>query len=292
LVALAELAGSPERLQTYPESLDHLVLVDTKALGVAGRKLAKGEGPAVETGAKGNGTLVGVDLDVTEGLVEVGGNDDIDGLDDTREVLVQILLLELQFEQSTVDLVDDDDRLDALTKSLTQDGLGLDADAFDGVDDDEGAVGDTQSGSDLGGEVDVAWGVDQVDEEVVLVDLDGDVLEILFVLQVCVQRNGGGLDGDASLLFIGTGIGEALLSSLGSRDDTGTLDERVGQSGLSMVDWELSARLSRCQAYSPCAMTDMFRTLAALSMSARIYALSILQWEECGCRHLVDGEAG
>ena len=247
----------------------------------------------METGAKGNGTLVGVDLDVTEGLVEVGGNDDIDGLDDTREVLVQILLLELQFEQSTVDLVDDDDGLDALTKSLTQDSLGLNADAFDGVDDDEGAVSDTKSGSDLGGEVDVAWGVDQVDEEVVLIDLDGDVLKILFVLQVCVQRNGGGLDGDASLLFIGTGIGEALLSSLGSRDDTGTLDERVGQSGLSMVDWELSARLLRRSGVLTVRNDRHVSDIGSLVHERTdLFIVNIGIVEESGYRYLIDGEAG
>jgi hypothetical protein len=257
--------------RTHPESLDHLVLVNAKSLGVPGRELAQSEGPAVETRAEGNGALVGVNLDIAEHLVEVGGNDDVDGLDDTREVLVQILLLQLQFEESAVDLVDDDDGLDTLTKSLTQHRLGLHAHAFDGVDDDEGAVSDTQRGSDLGRKVDVARGVDQVDEEVVLFDLDGDVLEILFVFQVRIQRNRGRLDGDASLLFVGTRVRKTLLSRLGSRDDTGTLDERVGQGGLSMVDFGVSARLERCSRALPCAMTDMFRTFAALSMSARIY---------------------
>jgi hypothetical protein len=104
----------------------------------------------VETGTESNGTLLGVDLDITEGLVVVGGNDDVDGLDDTGEVLVQVLLGELELEKGTVDLVDDDDGLDALTKSLTQDSLGLDAHTLDGVDDNESTVGDTESGSDLG----------------------------------------------------------------------------------------------------------------------------------------------
>jgi hypothetical protein len=103
----------------------------------------------VETGTEGNGTLLRVHLDITEGLVEVGGDNDVDGLNDTGEVLVQILLGDLELEKSTVDLVDDDNGLDTLTKSLAKHSLGLDADTFDGVDDDKRTIGDTESSSDL-----------------------------------------------------------------------------------------------------------------------------------------------
>jgi hypothetical protein len=125
------------------------LLVDTKLLGVTSGELTDGEGPAVKTGTEGDGTLLGVDLDITEGLVEVGGDDDVDGLNDTGEVLVKVLLGELELEKSTVDLVDDDNGLDALTKSLTEDGLGLDADTLNGVDDDKSTVSDTESGGNL-----------------------------------------------------------------------------------------------------------------------------------------------
>lgn len=134
---------------TYPETLHHLALVDTKLLGISDSELADSEGPAVQTGTESNGTLVRVDLDVTEGLVEVGGNDDVDGLNGSGEGLVQILLGDLKLEKSTIDLVDNDDRLDTLTKSLTEDSLGLDAHTFDGVDDDEGTISDTESSSDF-----------------------------------------------------------------------------------------------------------------------------------------------
>lgn len=103
----------------------------------------------MKTGTEGNGTLLGVNLDITEGLVKVGRDDDVDGLDDTREVLVKIFLGELELEESTIDLVDDNNGLNALTKSLTKDGLGLDAHTLNGVDDDESTVSDTESGSDL-----------------------------------------------------------------------------------------------------------------------------------------------
>lgn len=223
-------------MHTYPETVHHLVLVDTELLGVPVGKLADGESPAVETGTEGDGTLLGVDLDVTKRLVEVGGDDDVDGLDDTREVLVQVLLGELELEKSTVDLVDDDDGLDTLTERLAEDGLGLDADTLDGVDDDESTIGDTESSSDLRREVNVTGRVDQVDQEVVLGGGDGNVLEVLLVLEGGVQGDGGRLDGDTTLLLVGTGIGETSLTSLGGRDNTGTLDERVGEGGLSVID--------------------------------------------------------
>jgi hypothetical protein len=120
----------------------------------------------VETGAESDSAAVGVDLDVTEGLVEVGRDDNVDRLDGTREGLVEILLGDLELEERTVDLVDDDDGLDALTESLAKHSLGLDAHTLDGVDDDERTVGDTESSSDLGREINVTGRVDQVDQEV------------------------------------------------------------------------------------------------------------------------------
>jgi hypothetical protein len=50
---------------------------------------------------------------------------------------------------------------------LSKDSFRLDGDTFDGVDDDEGAVRDSQRCSDFGGEVDVAGRVDEIDEELV-----------------------------------------------------------------------------------------------------------------------------
>jgi hypothetical protein len=88
-------------------------------------------------------------LDVTKGGVEVSGDNDVDGLNDTGEILVQILLLELQFQKSTIDLVDNDDWLDTLTESLSKDSLGLHTHTFDGIDDDESSISDTESCGDF-----------------------------------------------------------------------------------------------------------------------------------------------
>lgn len=119
----------------------------------------------MESGSERDGSLVGVDLDVAEDGVVVGRDDDVDRLDRTGERLVEILLGDLELEESAVDLVDDDDGLDALSEGLAKDGLGLDADSLNAVDDDESSIGDTEGGGDLGREVDVTGGVDQVDEE-------------------------------------------------------------------------------------------------------------------------------
>jgi hypothetical protein len=93
----------------------------------------------VETGSESDGSLLGVDLDVTEDLVVVGRDDDVDGLDGSGERLVEVLLADLELEEGSVDLVDDNDGLDSLGKGLSEDGLGLDADTVDGVNDDEGS---------------------------------------------------------------------------------------------------------------------------------------------------------
>ena len=64
-------------------------------------------------------------------VVTVRGDDDIDILDDTLKRLVEILLLKLQFEQSTIHFVHEQDRLDTLGNSLTEYGFSLHADTCD-----------------------------------------------------------------------------------------------------------------------------------------------------------------
>jgi hypothetical protein len=231
------LLGVGVEVVVAPETLHHLIPVDTELLGISLSELSHGEGPAVETGTEGHGPLVWVDLDITEDLVEVRRDDDVDRLDGSGEGLVQILLRHLELEKGTVDLVDDDDGLDTLTKRLSEHGLGLHADTLDGVDDDERAVRDTESSSDLGREINVAGRVDQVDQEVAAVGLlADDVLEILVVGQVPVQGDGGRLDCDASLLLVLAGVGGPRIASLRGGDNAGLREEGVGQRRLAVVD--------------------------------------------------------
>jgi ABC-type thiamine transport system substrate-binding protein len=55
----------------------------------------------------------------------------------------------LEFEKSTVNFVNDADGFDPFTKGLTQNGLSLDADAVNGIDNDQSTVGDSESSSDF-----------------------------------------------------------------------------------------------------------------------------------------------
>ena len=127
----------------------YLVLVDTELLRVTSSKLTEGERPAVKTGTEGDCALLRVDLRIAESGIVVCGDDDIDGLNCSVEGLVEILLCDLQLEQSTIDLVDDNDGLDSLRQSLTQDSLGLDTDTVNAIDDDESTIGDTEGSGDF-----------------------------------------------------------------------------------------------------------------------------------------------
>lgn len=141
-----------------PELEHHLVLISGE--------LTKRESPSVETRPESDSTLLRVDLDVTESGVVVGRDDDVEALDDTREGLLKVLLRDLKLEKCTVDLVDDDDRLDTLGKCLTKHGLGLYADALKSVNYNKGSIGDTEGSSDFRREVDVFRRVDQVVQEI------------------------------------------------------------------------------------------------------------------------------
>jgi hypothetical protein len=63
--------------------------------------------------------------------------------------LIHGLTIDLEFEDTTINLVDEKNWLDLLTKSLTKNGLSLDTNTFDVIDDDEGTVSNTESSSDL-----------------------------------------------------------------------------------------------------------------------------------------------
>jgi hypothetical protein len=120
----------------------------------------------VKTRTESDSSLIWVNLDITKSLVDIGGDDDVHRLDGTREGLIQILLGDLEFEKSAVDLVDNDNWLDTLTESLTKHSLGLHAHTFDSVDDDKSTVSDTKSCGNLGREIDVPGRVDKVDQEI------------------------------------------------------------------------------------------------------------------------------
>merc|ERR1711968_55277 len=234
------LLGLGVKVVVTPQLAEHLSLRDTELLGVDAGEALQSETPAVEAGTEGNTALVRVELDLADGLILVGGQDDVDGLDGTLEVLVGLLGVKLQLQESAIQLVHHEHRADTLGHSLAQHGLGLHADTLDAVDDDKGTVGDTESGSHLRGEVNVAWGVNQVDQES---DVDGVPLGLGERLEVRdavlgdleVQGDTGGLDGDAAVLLVLAGVRETGVASGGRGNDTGALHEGVGKGGLAVV---------------------------------------------------------
>merc|ERR1719370_2139624 len=110
-----------------PELLHHLVSVDTELSGVHLSKLLQGESPSVQPGAEANRAVVDVHSDNSHRtvVVSVGGNDDVDVLDNPLESLEELLLAKLQLEQSAVHLVHEEDRPDPLSDSLPEHSLGL-----------------------------------------------------------------------------------------------------------------------------------------------------------------------
>ena len=153
-----ELLGGGVEEVVAPEFLHELCAIELELLGVGGGETGEGEGPAEEGGTESDGTVGWVDLlGLTHVLKLVGGDDDVGVLDNTLEVLVHSLTINLEFEDTSVNLVDHHDGLNLLREGLSQDSLGLDADTLDVIDDDESTIGDTEGGSDFGGEIDVTW---------------------------------------------------------------------------------------------------------------------------------------
>ena len=136
-----------------PEVPHHLVQVDLELGGVHLGELLEREGPAVEAGTETDGTVSGRDVQAAHWTFLIGAtvssDDDVDVLDDSREGLVKLFGVELEFEKSSVHLVHEEDRLYTLGNSLSEDGLGLDADAGHAIDDDESTIGDSEGGGDL-----------------------------------------------------------------------------------------------------------------------------------------------
>jgi hypothetical protein len=177
-------------------------------------------------------------LDITEKFITVGGDDDVDVFNVRTESLVGFFKIHLEFDQSTIELVDEQNGLDTFRQSLTQDGFSLDADTFNAINDDESTIGNTKSSSDFGGEIDVSGRVDQVDQ----VRDDGTlgngflfglpfvgtrVLETFIVLfHGEVEGDGSSLDGNGTFLLVFTSIHETHITGLLLGDNTSTNNER------------------------------------------------------------------
>jgi len=126
------------------------------------------------------------------GEVVAGAQRGVDGVDlgdDAAEARVSVLGREEEVGDEAVHLVEDEAGAQALDERLAKRGVGLDADALGRVDDDERRVREARGGGDLGAEVGVARGVDQVHA----VDARGVRVP---------ERDGGGLHGDGAPLLL------------------------------------------------------------------------------------------
>lgn len=129
-----------------------------------------------------------------------------------------------------VELVDEDQCGDAQASQGAHQDAGLCLDAFDGRDDQDGAVEHVQDALHLGDEVGVAGSVDEV---------DGQVVDL--------ERDDGGLDGDAALSFQREGVrtGAAVVDAADLVDDSDGVQQAFGEAGLTCVDVREDAEVER-----------------------------------------------
>ena len=140
----------------------------------------------------------------------VAGEARADGLDGVVEVGAGL-----------VHLVHEAEARDVVLVGLPPDGFGLGLDALLGVEDDDSAVEHAQAAFNLGGEIDVAGGVDQVDAAVAPVEGDG-----------------GGVDRDAALLLLDVEVGDggAVVDVAHLVDRAAVVEHALGGGGLAGVD--------------------------------------------------------
>ena len=144
-------------------------------------------------------------------LIGVGGQ--------LQEEILQALHRLVDAGGRAVDLVDDDDRAQPALQRPRQDGARLGHGAFDGVDQQQAAVGHVEHPLHLAAEVGVAGGVDDVDLYARVGD--GRVL---------------GEDGDAALALQIVGVEDEAARGRRVAEDVRLLEQAVDEGRLAVVD--------------------------------------------------------
>mmetsp|Transcript_13907 Transcript_13907/g.30387 ORF Transcript_13907/g.30387 Transcript_13907/m.30387 type:complete len:580 (+) Transcript_13907:995-2734(+) len=256
------VAGGPDlagaiKVPVTPKLFHHLFLGDTEFGTIVPGETLEGEGPLVKTGTKGNGSLCGVDLKVTQSFFIVGGDNHIDGFNRTAKGLVKLFRGKLEFEKGTIDLVNHENGLDTFTNGLTKHGFGLDANSINGIDNNQSTISHTKCGSHLGREINVTWAVNQVDQVGFFGNLNigfgillgghiGGLCCFVFLgktgnfsgLHIVLEKHGdsGGLDGNTTFGFIGTSIRVTSTTSGLGRNNTCLLHQRIRKRCLTVID--------------------------------------------------------
>ena len=117
-----------------------------------------------------------------------------------------------------VEAIDDDDLGDAVLGGVFPDLVGANADAVDGIDDDEGEVRDSERAETFADEIEVTRGIDDIE---------------LLVQPFGMEE--GGVDGDFAVLFVGVIIGEGGAGGDAAEavDDAGASQHAFTQHGLA-----------------------------------------------------------
>jgi hypothetical protein len=128
----------------------HLISINTELLGINLGEVGASESPSEKSGTESGGTLDWINLLLfTHIIALIGRDDNVDVLDNLNELLIHFFSVNLEFEDTSINLVDHEDWLNFFSKSLSQDSLGLDGNTFDVIDNDKGTIGDSKSGSDF-----------------------------------------------------------------------------------------------------------------------------------------------
>lgn len=104
------------KIVVTPKFLHHLVKVNLEFLGVDTSKFGQSEGPTEESGTESYGSLGGIDLlGFAHIITFVGGYDNVGVFNNSLEVLIHGFSIDLEFKDTSVDLVDEEDWLDLLS---------------------------------------------------------------------------------------------------------------------------------------------------------------------------------
>jgi len=104
-VVLLPLLGGWVEIVVSPKSFHHLWNIGVELLGIDLGELGHGEGVAFLSGSEGDVSSGWVEDKVSHFRLFIVGDDDIDHIDDSDEVLIHALGVILEFQDLSVDLV-------------------------------------------------------------------------------------------------------------------------------------------------------------------------------------------
>mmetsp|Transcript_10273 Transcript_10273/g.8825 ORF Transcript_10273/g.8825 Transcript_10273/m.8825 type:complete len:696 (-) Transcript_10273:337-2424(-) len=138
-----------------PKLLHKLGFFNLELVSIHLGESGQSETPAFLSGTEGNISLFGEEQKISHIGLLVVGDDNVDEIDDSDEVLIHTFTISLEFENGSINLVDHENGSDLFTHSLSKDSLGLDTNTFDTIDDDESTIGDSESSGNFRREINV-----------------------------------------------------------------------------------------------------------------------------------------